>query len=250
MAQRLVVLRFLRRWHARMGVAAVLFFLILAATGVALNHGRDFRLDGTYLHLPWLARWYGVKADAPQYAFRSGSHELVAANGRWLLDGKVSGEKLPEPIGVAEMAELFVVASGFAVYVYRHDGELVERLEPPSLPAVPLQAVGSRDGKLILKTASGIFSSTDAVSWKPATEPDMSWSRPTRLPEADLRHLRETLTPGITVLQVLLDLHSGRIFGRYGELLVDLMAVILAALSLIGGWLFIMPRHRRERSRE
>ena len=247
MAQRLVVLRFLRRWHARLGIAAVLFFLILAATGVALNHGRDFRLDGRYLHLAWLARWYGIKADPPKNVFRSGRHDLVAANGRWLLDGRVSGENLPQPIGVAEMADLFVVASDSAMYVYRHDGGLVERLERLALPALPLEAVGSRDGKLILKTASGTFASTDAVSWKPVTDQGMSWSQPTQLTEADRLRLRATLTPGITVQQVLLDLHSGRIFGRYGELFVDLMAVILAALSLIGGWLFIMPRHRRER---
>jgi hypothetical protein len=247
MARRLVVLRFLRRWHARIGIAAVLFFLILAATGVALNHGHDLRLDGRYVHLSWLARWYGVKVEPPQHAFRSGRHELVAANGRWLLDGRVSGENLPRPIGVAEMPDLFVVASDATMYVYRHDGELVERMERLALPVLPLQAVGSSGGKLVLKTASGTFASADAVSWQRTAERDISWSQPARLTDADLQRLRDMLTPGITLQQVLLDLHSGRIFGRYGEWFVDLIAAMLAVLSLIGGWLFLMPRHRRER---
>ena len=247
MARRLVVLRFLRRWHARIGIAAVLFFLILAATGVALNHGHGFRLDGRYLHLSWLSRWYGVKTETPQHAFRSGHHALVAANGRWLLDGRVSGENLPQPIGVAETPDLFVAASDATMYVYRHDGELVERVERLALPGLPLHAVGSSGGKLVLKTASGTFASADAVSWQRATDRDVSWSQPARLTDADRQRLRDMLAPGITVQQVLLDLHSGRIFGRYGEWFVDLMAAMLAALSLIGGWLFLMPRHRRER---
>lgn len=68
-----------------------------------------------------------------------------------------------------------------------------------------------------------------------------------QLTQADSRRLRDILIPGITVQQVLLDLHSGRFLGTYGEWFVDLMAAMLAALSLIGGWLFLMPRHRRER---
>ncbi len=247
MSHKLVMLRYLLRGHARIGFAAALFFLILAATGVALNHGHDFRLDGRYLHVFWLARWYGLRVEPPQHAFRSGRHELVAANGRWLLDGRVSGENLPHPIGVAETPDLFVVASAAALYVYRRDGELVEKMERLALPGLPLRAVGASGGEFFLRTESGTFASTDAVSWQRAANHAISWSRPMQLTQADSRRLRDILIPGITVQQVLLDLHSGRFLGTYGEWFVDLMAAMLAALSLIGGWLFLMPRHRRER---
>ncbi|HKB63766.1 MAG TPA: hypothetical protein VKD03_12915, partial [Burkholderiales bacterium] len=90
MLLRLFLLRLLRRWHARVGFSAMLFFLILAVTGLILNHGAGLGLDGRYVHAGWLARWYGIQSEPPREAFRSGHHVLVAANGRWLLDGKIS----------------------------------------------------------------------------------------------------------------------------------------------------------------
>jgi LPXTG-motif cell wall-anchored protein len=55
------------------------------------------------------------------------------------------------------------------------------------------------------------------------------------------------LAPGISAQQILLDLHSGRFAGRYGPLVVDLLAVFLGILSLSGAWLFLKRKHRRER---
>jgi len=55
------------------------------------------------------------------------------------------------------------------------------------------------------------------------------------------------LEPGVSVQQLLLDLHSGRLAGRHGPLVVDFLAVLLAVLSVSGAWLFLKPRHRRER---
>src|SRR5213592_1749983 len=111
MSPRLLLLRLLRRWHARIGFAAMLFFLILAVSGLALNHGGSLGLDGRYVHAEWLARWYGIKTQPPRHAFRSGHHVLIAANGRWLLDEEASGQTLPEPLGLIEFADIFVVAS-------------------------------------------------------------------------------------------------------------------------------------------
>jgi|ERR1041385_893845 hypothetical protein len=247
MSPRLLLLRLLRRWHARIGFAAMLFFLILAATGLALNHGADLGLDGRFVHAEWLARWYGIKSEPPRHAFRSGRHVLTAANGRWLLDGRVSGEKLPQPIGLVELANIFVVASDAALYVYRENGELIEKLGPGALPGSPVRAIGSSARRIMLRTASGVFASADALSWRPASERSARWSVPTELSGAERRAHEEALAPGISVERLLLDLHSGRFAGRYGPVVVDLLAVLLAILSLTGAWLFLVPRMHRGR---
>lgn len=247
MLPRLVLLRFLRRWHARIGFAAVLFFLILAVTGFVLNHGSDLGLDGKYMHAAWLARWYGLKAEPPRQAFRSAHHDLVAANGRWLFDGRISGEKFPQPIGLVELSDMVVVASDTALYVHSKNGELIDQVGRSALPGVPVHAIGSGAQKLALRTASGTFTSADALSWQPAPRQKVVWSVPAELPSAERCTYKETLAPGISVQQLLLDLHSGRFAGRYGPLVVDFLAVLLAVLSLSGAWLFLKPRHRRER---
>ena len=247
MSPRVLLLLFLRRWHARIGLAAVVFFLFLAATGVVLNHTSGLDLDARYVHATWLARWYGIAAEPPRRAFRTATHDLVAANGRWALDGRVSGEKFPQPIGVVELPDMIVVASSASLYLYGNDGVLIERLERNALPAVPIQAIGAGAQRLVLRTASGTFESSDALSWQPGPRDAIAWSAPADLSIAERERYAEMLGPGISVQRILIDLHSGRFAGRYGPLAVDLLAVFLGALSLSGAWLFLKRKHRRER---
>jgi hypothetical protein len=245
MLLRLLLLRLLRRWHARIGFSAMLFFLILAVTGLVLNHGHGLGLDDRVVRAGWLARWYGIKSEPPHQAFRSGHHVLVAANGRWLLDGKISGEKLPQPVGLAELADIFVVASDAALYVYRPDGELIEKVGPGGMPGAPVRGLGSDGREIVLRTGSRVFSSADALSWRPAMQRSVLWSSPVELSAVERHAYEEVLAPGISVQQLLLDLHSGRFAGRFGPLFVDLLALLLSVLSLTGAWLFLVPRMHR-----
>jgi hypothetical protein len=247
MSPRLFVLRFLRRWHARIGLTAALFFLVLALTGLALNHGSDLALDAKYVHVSWLARWYGIKDEPPHRLFRSAHHGLVAAHGRWLLDGRAFGEKLPQPVGLVELHDMVVIAGEASLYVYRSDGKLIDRLERDALPGVPIDAVGSSGRELVLKTAAGTFVSTDALSWQPAPGREIAWSVPNELSASERQAYEKALAPGISVQQLLVDLHSGRFAGRHGPLIVDLLALMLVVLALSGTWLFLVPRRRRER---
>jgi hypothetical protein len=247
MSPRLLLLLFLRRWHARIGLAAVVFFLFLAVTGMVLNHATGLGLDARYVHAPWLARWYGVAGEPPRHAFRSGKHDLIAANGRWVLDGQISADRVPQPIGLVELPDMIVVASSASLYLYGKDGLLIDRLERNALPAVPVQAIGAGARQLVLRTASGTFESSDALSWQPAPRDAIAWSAPADLSVAERERYSEMLEPGVSVQRVLLDLHSGRFAGRYGPLAVDLLAVFLGVLSLSGAWLFLKRKHRRER---
>jgi hypothetical protein len=246
MSPKLRLLRTLRRWHSRVGFAAMLFFVLLAITGLVLNHSSALGLDARYVHASWLARWYGIRNELPRQAFRSAHHSLVAANGRWLLDGRITGEMLPSPVGLVELADILVVGAGAALYLYRTDGELLDRLENFALPGLPVQAIGANQGKLVVQTPAGNFTSADVLSWRPGPRQGVAWSRPAELSSDEGKLYAEKLAPGVAMQKLLLDLHSGRIIGRHGPLLFDLVAIVLAALSLSGAWLFLAPRLRRE----
>lgn len=245
MPLKLRLARTLRRWHARIGFAALLFFLLMAVTGVALNHGAALGLDLRYVHAEWIARWYGIRQEQPQQAYRTASHLLVAANGRWLLDGLPRGEKMPHPLGLVEIGDLLVVGGESSLHVYRADGALVDRLDGYALPGVPLKAIGTGEGELVVQTPDGPFSSADVLSWRPGEPKVVAWSTPTPLATSDRDAYAQRLTPGIPLQQILLDLHSGRFFGRFGPLLFDLVAIFLTVLALSGAWLFLAPRLRR-----
>jgi uncharacterized iron-regulated membrane protein len=51
--------------------------------------------------------------------------------------------------------------------------------------------------------------------------------------------------PSLPLERVLLDVHSGRIFGRYGPLAMDLAALALAVLALSGIWIYLRTLRRR-----
>ena len=161
---RLRLARTLRRWHARIGFAALIFFVLIAVTGVALNHGAALGLDSRQVHSEWLARWCGIRPEQPDQAYRTASHLLVAANGRWLLDGSAVGEKMPRPLGLVELGELIVVGGESSLHVYRSDGALVDRLDDYALPRVPLKAIGAGEGEIVVQTAAGPFTSADVQS--------------------------------------------------------------------------------------
>jgi hypothetical protein len=110
-----------------------------------------------------------------------------------------------------------------------------------------VQAIGSASHRLVVRTASGTFESGDAISWSSARRDGIAWSVPAVLSGAERERYAELMKPGVSLLRLLLDLHSGRFAGRYGPLAVDVLAALLAVLSLSGAWLFLKPRHRRER---
>jgi uncharacterized iron-regulated membrane protein len=58
MSLRRRALRIVRRIHLYLGLAAALYFMLIAATGVALNHRQLFRLEDRYVSRTWLPTSY------------------------------------------------------------------------------------------------------------------------------------------------------------------------------------------------
>lgn len=239
-------LRALRRWHRRVGVVAAIFFLLLAGSGLMLNHPQAFGLAQRKLHSSALARWYGFKPRAPQSMYAAGAHTLAWGNGTWLLDGRRVAEDADAPVGMVELASELYVATADALFEYGPDYRLVEKISSAALPAVPIRALGAEGDLLLLRTPGGTFASHDLLQWQRAAARQPRWSAAQPVPPALREALASALLPGISLQQLLADAHSGRVLGATGPLLVDLLAVLLMFLALTGAWLFTRsPRRRR-----
>jgi hypothetical protein len=239
-------MRLLRRWHRRIGATAAVFFLLLAVSGVLLNHPDATGLDDRKVHSAMLARWYGLKPARAEEIYRAGAHELAWGNGLWLLDGRIVAEDAPAPVGLLELDQRLYVASAESLSVFAADRRLIEKMSSAALPALPLRALGARRERVCVQDVTGAFCTADGVSWQPAADGGIAWSRPQPVPAALRAGLAARLVPGISLDRLLLDLHSGRIFGRYGPLVVDALGLALILLALSGVWLFFRP-HRRHR---
>ena len=231
-------IRILRRWHARIGVVAMLYVPVLVISGWALNHGEDLKLDGREITTPWLMRWYGIHAVAPSQGYVLGNTHFAWSGEKWALGDTMLAAAAGEPAGAVESAGIYYIATSSTLYLYQSDGQLLDKLERQSLPGSPILALGKRDERIMLKTPAAVYYSADGLNWKQGDTKGVAWSSAQVLPEAVSQRYAEMLAPGLSLQRILLDVHSGRIFGRYGPLVVDFLGLALLTLGMSGLWIY------------
>lgn len=107
---------FLLRWHWRIGVIAAVFLILIAGTGVVLNHSRLLTLHEIYLDAEWIMALYNMDLPpevppemAEQYRGKGVTLE------KFLLDvhtGVILGLPGKFISDLAALALLFLSASG------------------------------------------------------------------------------------------------------------------------------------------
>jgi uncharacterized iron-regulated membrane protein len=232
-------MRFTRHWHARCGVLVSIFFLTLATTGVALNHTEALNLSRKPVSAPWLMHWYGVKAESAPPAYPLGQGYFAGNAQHWVMDGKILPVAPEAVVGAVEAGGVRYLASASALYLYQPDGTLIEKLPASALPGTPIGRIGAAEGGVLIAAPRGVYASEDGLDWRPADAQAAVWSQSRPLPVNMQAHVNRLFAPSLPLERILLDLHSGRIFGRYGPLLMDLAALMLMVLSLSGVWIYL-----------
>lgn len=226
-------------WHRYIGLTAALFVIILAATGLLLNHTDRLALDNRYVQASWLLDWYGIDAPDTHVSYAVGQKRITQFGKHLYLDlHEIDGE-YEHLIGALRRGDLLIVAVDQQILLLMSDAELVERLS--GIEGVPagMQRLGTdRKGNIVVEGSHAYYQpDADFIDWhhwegKPA---DVHWTEPSPLPtslhEDLIDHYRGEVLP---LERVLLDLHSGRIFGRYGYLVMDIAAGLLLLLALSG----------------
>ncbi|MFA6041136.1 MAG: PepSY-associated TM helix domain-containing protein [Methylophilus sp.] len=242
-----LMIRFVRHWHARIGVLAAIFFLFLSITGVALNHTESLSLDKTPISNTALMHWYGLKAETPQFGFKTSYGIVTSSDGIWLL----ATQRLPISDstikGALDWQGMVVLVSPQTLYIVNAQGQLVDTLSEQALPDTHLNNIGLQNGALVLDSASGQFVSDDAISWQALKDGNVVWAKAVNLEPSYQAKLTQYFQPSLPLERVMLDTHSGRIFGRYGPLLMDLVAIVLATLSISGVWIYLRSVRRNKK---
>lgn len=227
--------RFMRRWHARMGVTTALFFIVLIVTGVALNHTERLGLAHIPIQSEAMTRWYGLPPPQIVAVYEAG--EFVVTPTVWLYHGQRLTESTGVVVGVVRTPDMLAVATAQTLSLYTGQGERIDLLRGTALPALPITGLGQTQNAIALKTPAGVFASSDGISWRAVADQGIVWP-PAQAPDAQtLARVSPQLAPALPLERILLDLHSGRLLGRYGPLLMDGAALILLALSLSGLWI-------------
>lgn len=248
------IIAVLREWHSRAGLVAFAFLIWLASTGVLLTRSNDLGLDTARLDWPWLMDLYGLHATPPQSGFAAGGHWLASTNDYTLVDGKPLATQVSAPLGMvadgdAQMPLLYI-ASPDSVVLIAPDGQRIDKLMPPILPVSTVRRIGTlkRDPHTVVVQDLDAYQSHDqGNTWSPASPTDVDWSQPETLPQVQRDKALPYAKPRVIVEQVLIDLHSGRLFGPVGAWAITIIGFVAIVLAVSGIWMWWRIRQNRKR---
>ena len=145
-----------RSFHRWLGGIAAFFVLLLAVTGIALNHGHEWRLDQRFVSWGWLLDAYGIHA--PEYAdsYGAGDHRAALLGQHLYLDERLVATDAAALSGMVVLEMMIVLATESDALLLTPEGELIERLNLVGTLPGPIQRLGLADGLPIIQSARHI----------------------------------------------------------------------------------------------
>lgn len=235
--------RTLLAWHRWVGFASALFLVILSLTGLVLNHTEFFKLDAIQVRNDFILSRYGMEPATSVRAYRIQPDANLAHLGGQLFYNSQALCSATQPKGIIHGEHFTAIATAEHLIYLTREGALIEQVGASQLPYHELLAVGrTAEGQAVLIGDTG--------NWLP----DADWIHfqeysgayqveplaAIALPKEELDALLTAFQgAGVPLYRVLLDLHSGRLFGWGGRTLMDLsaLAILLLISSGISGWL-------------
>lgn len=241
------------RWHGRMGLIAAVFVLLLSGTGLLLNHSASIGLDRTYLKGILVLALYQLEAP-DMLSYTMGDDRVSQIGGRELYlnhealtycDGQLRGAHSSS--ANQWRAGQLIVACEKEILQFNAESELIERIgDLYGLPS-PVSRLGLCEESLCIQSLEAIYQiDLDQLTWVKVADMQVNWSQQ-NLPQSPLYEniLDQHLGQNITWERLLLDLHSGRILGRWGVYLMDVMAVLFIILSASGVLIWSLKKRKR-----
>lgn len=219
----------LHRWHRRAGVAAAGFLIFLLGTGVPLQFSAALGLGSRHVSTAAILDWYGLEAPIDVRV----SGPAVSVGDQVYLNG-TPVFTLEGFTGAVTLDGLIAVAGDRAVVLADAGGAELDRF---SFEA-GIHRIGRYHDTLAVAAGDDIhLADRDLVNFHPGSVAPMTvrWTQSTEADPATAdRHRRLFRARMLTAERLLQDLHSGRVLGTFGVLLVDAASLLLAFLAISG----------------
>lgn len=242
-------------WHRRVGLLALALVIILAITGIMLNHTERFKLDETYVDNSSLLGWYGIEPEDKPISFRitrdHDSHTISAWQHQLFFDDTAVTTLQQSMHGAIAAEQFIVIALDNEIILLSYEGEFIERVST-SISFSNIQRLGIKYKRPVIETSEPLYYMADEhiLDWDVIINEDIEWAHQYDLTEDEYEQLLIAYRgSGLKLERVILDLHSGRIFGQYGIYLMDAAAIALLWLSFSGLWVWNSRRHKMRKKK-
>lgn len=212
-----------------------------------LNHTEDLSLDSHHIESTALLEWYGIKPPASPISYASGKHWISEIDRQlYFNELRLDVENGPL-VGALSTGEVIVAAQPQQLLLLTEDGELIEQIGTgQGIPGIINRVGLDLQSRLVLQNGEHTFYSDEALlEWFPMENvATVNWANADATPvELQQQLFASYRGDGLSVERVLLDLHSGRLFGRWGVYFMDAVAVIILLLATAGIWIWARRKH-------
>jgi len=234
----------MRSLHRSMGAIVAIFVLMLATTGILLNHTSDFELDSRYLTWDWLLKHYGVDDVKPDAVYLLDRHTISQFGPQVFIDAIPVTQSHVPILGGIIIDDLMVLATTDALLLFTPEGEFIERMgDGLGIPSM-IQNIGLFHGDPVVQTRDGMWRSDFMLDqWEQLSLDGVGWSEPKSMPRSLQIELADYFHgKGISIERVVLDIHNGHVLGKFGIWFADFIGALLVLISVTGLWLWARRR--------
>lgn len=236
--------RVMRSLHRSVGIVVFLFVILLSVTGILLNHTTELKLDKRFVSSPWLLSHYGLDTVQADAVFLLEKRVISQFGDQLFVDATPVTNLYRPLLGGIVLDEIYVLATDDALILLNPDGEFIERMSGESGVPPMIQNIGLFHGDPVLQTREGMWRSDFLLEeWESISLQGVGWSVQEPMPESVEKQLATYFHGfGVSIEQVILDIHNGRIISKFGVWVLDLIAVLMIVLSISGFWLWFRRR--------
>lgn len=236
--------RLLFKFHRYTGLSVAVIIVMLAVTGIILNHTDNLKLDSQYVKSKAVLDWYGIKSPDTKIAFASRNIWVIQTGEQIYLGVQPVLKKTENLVGVVSSDSFVLLGFTNGLILLSNEGDVIERIEKPLIKI----AIDSQD-TIFIYSKDQIFSSNDGLlSWQETDKSSPEWSSQSNPPVALMQRINDLSRNNILPYErVLLDMHSGRFFGTFGVFMVDIAGILFILVAVSGCWIWLRHKLRHHR---
>ena len=233
--------------HKKLGLTSLVMVVVLVITGLLLNHTEQLKLHDSPITNSWLNKWYGIELPKAKTGIKHQQTWFSLVNQQLFINSTIVPTlELKSLKGVEKTPFGWLIASSNHITLLTEQAELIDKI---NLPFKVFEGylnnktlIIALENKLFYEIKPPYEKISEVLFTPSATHLQKHQPLPLHLKETIDRQFQKQ---GLSLERVLLDLHSGRLFGRYGIYLVDFFSVIFFILSMTGFWLYLKRRSPR-----